>query len=74
MAAFSEEFLNKDGFEADVATFYCYGYEKSGYDTNVSQAVQNIFTDQKDYHKCSLCVIVCCISSISSITVKKVDY
>ena len=28
MAAFSEDFLNKDGFEVDSVIFYSYGYEK----------------------------------------------
>ena len=28
MAAFSEDFLNKDGFEVDSVTFFSYGYEK----------------------------------------------
>ena len=38
----------------------------------LSKAVQKITTDQKDYHKCSSCVIVCWIAIIyRSITVKK---
>ena len=27
MAAFSEEFLSENGFEAVLATFYCYDYD-----------------------------------------------
>ena len=39
---------------------------------NASEAVQKIATDQKDYHKCSSCVIVCWIAKIYQwITVKK---
>ena len=32
------------------------------YGANASEAVQKIAIDQKDYRKCSLCVMVCCIS------------
>ena len=47
------------------STFCCYEYG-----VYASEAVQNIatVTDQKDCHKCSLCVIVCYYQSI---TVKK---
>ena len=57
MAAFSEEFLSENGFETVLATFYCYDY-----DANASEAVEKIGTDQKDCHKCSVRVIVCCIA------------
>ena len=54
MAAFSEEFLCGYNFDAILAIFgyYCY-------DTNASEAVAKIATDEKDYHKCSFCFIVC---------------
>ena len=52
MAAFSEEFLIQNDFEAVLNTHCCYEY--SG---NASEAVEKIATDKKDYHKCSLCVI-----------------
>ena len=53
MAAFSDEFLGENDFKAVLATFCYYDY-----DVNASEAVEKIATDQKDYHKCSLCVIV----------------
>ena len=43
-----------------LATFCCYDYG-----ANASEAVEKIATDQKDYHKCSLCVIVCCIKRVN---------
>ena len=51
---FCEGLLSENGFKAVLVNFYCYDY-----DANNSEAVQNIATDQKDYRKCSLCVIVC---------------
>ena len=54
---FSDEFLGEKDFETLLATFCCYDYG-----ANASEAVEKIATDQKDYHKCSLCVIVCCIA------------
>ena len=53
MVAFVRNSLVKKDFEADLATFCCYGYG-----INASKAVQKITTDQKDYRKCSSCVIV----------------
>ena len=50
---FRDELLSENDFEAVSATFCCYG---SG--ANASEAVHKIATDQKDYHKCSSCVIV----------------
>ena len=47
---FSEEFHSEN-------TFCCYDYGASA-----SEAVEKIATDQEDYRKCSLCVIVCCIA------------
>ena len=55
MVAFHcEELLSENKFEAVLATFRCYEYR-----ANASDAVQKIATDQKDYPKCSSCVIVC---------------
>ena len=64
MAAFSEDFLSEDDFEAVLATFCCYDYEKNDYSVKASEPVENIATDKKDYHKCPLCVIVCCIVKV----------
>ena len=49
-----EELFSENDFEAVLATFCCYGYG-----ANASEVVQKIATDQKDYYKCSSCVIVC---------------
>ena len=57
MALFSEQFPSKNDFVAVLATFYCYDYG-----INTSKAVDRIAIDQKDYQKCFLCVIVCCIA------------
>ena len=51
---FCEELLSENDFEAVLSTFSCYDHG-----TNASEAVQKIATDQKEYHKCSLCVIIC---------------
>ena len=51
---FREELLNEYDFEAVLTNFCCYDYG-----ANTSEAVQKIIADQKDYHKCSSCVIVC---------------
>ena len=65
---FCEELLSENNFEAVLATFCCYDYG-----AKASEAVGKINTDQKDYHKCFSCVIVCSIAKIyESITVKKV--
>ena len=48
-----EELLSESNFEAVLTTFCCYDYGVSA-----SEAVQKIATDQKDYQKCSSCVIV----------------
>ena len=48
------EFLSENDFEAVLATFCCHDYG-----ANASEAVQKIASDQKDYHKCSSCVIAC---------------
>ena len=49
-----EEWLSKNDFEADLVTFCCYGHGG-----NASEADQKIARDQKEYHKCSSCVIIC---------------
>ena len=48
----SEELLSENDSEAVLATLDCYDYG-----ANTSEAIQA--THQKDYHKCSSCVIVC---------------
>ena len=66
-SGFCEELLSENDFEVVLATFSCYDYG-----ANASEAVQKIATGQKDYHKCSSCVIVYWIAKIyQSITVKK---
>ena len=50
---FYEEMFSENNFEAVLVTFSCYDYG-----ANASEAVQRI-TDQKEYHKCSSCVIIC---------------
>ena len=57
MAAFSEEFLSENDIEAVLVSSCCYDYG-----ANASEEFEKIATDKKDYHKCSLCVIVCCIA------------
>ena len=42
-----------------VKSFCCYN---DG--TKASEKVQKIATDQKEYHKCSLCVIICWIAKV----------
>ena len=59
MSAFSEEFLSENDVADVLATFYSYDYG-----ANASEAVEKIVTDHKNYHKCSLCVIVCCIAKV----------
>ena len=56
---FCEELRSENNCEAVLATFCCYEY-----DANTSETVQKIATVQKDYHKCSWCVIVCWIVKI----------
>ena len=50
---FRDELLSENDFEAVSATFCCYD---SG--SNAPEAAHKIATDQKDYHKCSSCLIV----------------
>ena len=51
---FCEELLSQNDFKAVLATFCCYDHGPKA-----SEAVQKIAADQKEYRKCSLCVIVC---------------
>ena len=53
MVAFVSNYLDENHFEAVLLTFCCYDYGAHAF-----EAVQKISTNQKDYHKCSLCVIV----------------
>ena len=56
---FCEEFLSENDIEAVLATLCCYDHG-----TKASEAVQKIATDQKEYRKCSSCVIICWIAKI----------
>ena len=51
---FCEELLSKNDFETVLATFCCYDCG-----ANVSEGVQMIAKNQKDYHKCSSYVVIC---------------
>ena len=51
---FSVKMTLRNDFEVVLATFCYYDYG-----ANASETVQKIGTDQKDYHKCFLCVMVC---------------
>ena len=51
MAAFRDEFLSENDFETVLTTFWCYDYG-----VNASEAIEKITADQRDYHRCSLCV------------------
>ena len=48
-----EELLTENDFEAVLVTFCCYDFG-----AKASEAVQKIAADQKEYRKCSLCVII----------------
>ena len=54
MAAFSEDFLCGDDFDAVLEIFRSYRYS-----ANASEADDKVAIDEKNYHKCSLCVTVC---------------
>ena len=54
-----EELLCENDSEAVLATFCCYDHG-----AKASEAVQKIATDQKEYRKCFLCVIMCWIAKI----------
>ena len=49
-----EELLSQNDIEAVLATFCYYDH-----DANAAEAVQKIATDQKEYHKCCSCVLIC---------------
>ena len=53
MAAGGDDFVCGNYFNAALAIFSSYCYN-----ANASEAVEMIPTDEKDYHKCSLYVIV----------------
>ena len=50
---------NGDDFKASLVVFCCYDHGANAY-----EAVGKIATDEKDDHKCSLCVTVWCIATI----------
>ena len=54
MATFARNCSVKNDFEANLATFCCYNHR-----VKVFEEVQKIATDEKEYRKCSLCVIIC---------------
>lgn len=56
--AFSEDFSSRDDLEAVLAIFCSYEYG-----ANVFEEVAKTATDEKDYNKWSLCVIVCRIDT-----------
>ena len=56
---FCEELFGKDYVKAALASF-CY-YDHGA---KASEAVQKIASDQKEYHKCFSCVLVCWIAKI----------
>ena len=51
---FCEKLLSENVFETVLATLCC-----SDHGAKACEAVQKIATDQKDYRKCSSCVISC---------------
>ena len=62
-----QELISENEMEAVLASFCCYDYG-----ANASKAAEKIATNEKDHHKCSLCVIVCWIVKIyQSIKEKK---
>ena len=58
MTTVGEDSISGDDFEAVLAIFSCYGYG-----SNAFKAVEEITTNEKDNRKCSLCVIVCYITT-----------
>ena len=51
---FCEELLSESDLEVVLATFCCCDHGAKTF-----EAVQKIATDQKEYRKCSSCVIIC---------------
>ena len=54
IGSFCEELLSENDTEAVLVIFCCYDHGGKA-----SETVQKITTDQKEYHKCFLCVIMC---------------
>ena len=54
-----EGFLSENDFETVLAPFCCYDHGAMA-----PEAVQKIATDQKKYHECSSCVIICWIANM----------
>ena len=50
---FCKELLSEIDFKTVLVNFCCYDYG-----ANAFEAAQEIATDEKDYHKCSPCVII----------------
>ena len=53
------ELLSKNDFEAVFVAFCCYDHG-----AKASEEVQKIATYEKEYRKCSVCVIICWIAKI----------
>ena len=66
---FCEELLNENDFDAVLAIFCRYDYG-----ANAFEAVQQIAANQKDYHKCSSCVVVCWTVKICNSEKRLVTY
>lgn len=69
MAALGDDFPSENEF-GDVLSTFCF-YD---YGVNSSDAVEKIYTDQKDYRKSYLGVIIIPPSINASILIKKVGY
>ena len=69
MAALGDDFPSENEF-GDVLSTFCF-YD---YGVNSSGAVEKIYTDQKDYRKSYLGVIIIPPSINASILIKKVGY
>ena len=65
---FCEELYKGNEFKAVLALFCYYDYG-----ANASEAVQKIATDQKEYHKCSSCIIICWIAKMH-LSINKVGH
>ena len=50
---FCEELLSDNDFEVVLATFCCYDHG-----AEVSETVQKIAKDRKEYRRCSSCIII----------------
>ena len=56
---FCEELLSENDLEAVLPTFFCYDH-----DVKASETFQKIAADQREYRKCSSCVMICRIAKI----------